>query len=129
MADEDERFQLDFFVGTNGARPRGTDCEVLRLDGYDTHSPREATGNAIEMTLLTRDHRGRLIIDAAQLAGAYGSGMISTTWYQSSGGAAAQDSRTGNLNLALMAGINLVREFQPELKRVFGPRLKSIVRS
>ena len=96
-----------------------TDPRYLRCDCKNGW---HRSWNAIEMTLLTRDHRGRLTIDAAQIAGAYGSGMISTTWYPSGGTAAAQGFRTGNLNLALMGGINLVREFQPELKRIFGLR-------
>ena len=96
-----------------------TDPRYLRCDCKNGW---HRSWNAIEMTLLTRDHRGRLTIDAAQIVGAYGSGMISATWYPSSGTAAAQGFRTANLNLALMAGINLVREFQPELKRVFGSR-------
>ena len=75
--------------------------------------------NAIEMTLLTRDHRGRLTIDGAQIAGAYGSGMISTLWYPSKYSPTGQGLRTGNLNLAIVAGVNTVREFSPELKRLF----------
>lgn len=75
--------------------------------------------NAIEMTFLTRDNRGRLTIDAAQITGAYGSGMISTFWYPSRYSPTAQGLRTGNFNLAILAGVNIVKEFSPELKRLF----------
>jgi hypothetical protein len=71
------------------------------------------------MTLLTRDNRGRLTIDAAQIAGAYGSGMVSTFWYPSRYSPTAQGLRMGNLNLAVVAGVNILREFSPELKRLF----------
>jgi hypothetical protein len=75
--------------------------------------------NAVEMTLLTRDNRGRLTIDAAQITGAYGSGMISTFWYPSRYSPTGQGLRTGNFNLAIVAGVNIVKEFSPELKGLF----------
>ena len=96
---------------------------ALRTDPRYTHCACKngwhRSWNAIEMTLLTRDHRGRLTIDAAQIAGAYGSGMISTFWYPSRYSPTGQGLRTGNLNLALLAGVNTVREFSPELGRLF----------
>ena len=75
--------------------------------------------NAIGMTVLTRDHRGRLTIDAAQIVGAYGSGLISTFWYPSRYTPTGQGLRTGNLNLAIAAGVNIAKEFSPELKGLF----------
>jgi hypothetical protein len=93
-----------------------TDPRYLRCDCKNGW---HRSWNAIEMTLLTRDNRGRLTIDAAQIAGAYGSGMISTFWYPSRYSPTAQGLRIGNLNLAVVAGVNIIREFSPELKRVF----------
>ena len=75
--------------------------------------------NAIAMTVLTRNNRGHLTIDAAQLAGAYGSAMISTSWYPSAYSPMAQGLRTGTLNLAIVAGVNIVKEFSPELGHLF----------
>jgi hypothetical protein len=78
--------------------------------------------NAIAMTVLTRSNRGHLTIDVAQLAGAYGSGMISTSWYPSAYSPMTQGLRTGSLNLAIVAGVNIVKEFSPELRHVFSKR-------
>jgi hypothetical protein len=84
-----------------------TDPRYLRCDCKNGW---HRSWNAIEMTLLTRDHRGRLTIDAAQIVGAYGSGMISTFWYPSRYSPTGQGLRTGNLNLAIVAGVNIVKE-------------------
>jgi hypothetical protein len=93
-----------------------TDPRYLRCDCKNGW---HRSWNAIEMTLLTRDNRGRLTIDAAQIAGAYGSGMISTFWYPSRYSPTGLGLRTGNLNLAIVAGVNIVKEFSPELKGLF----------
>ena len=76
--------------------------------------------NAVEMSFLAYDRKGRKRFDLPQLAGAYGSGMIVTTWYPQRYNPLVQGVQMGHQQIGFVVGINLIREFSPELKRFFG---------
>jgi hypothetical protein len=77
------------------------------------------TGHAFEMTFLTYDQHGHKRLDLPQLAGAYGSGMISTLWYPKGYSPLVQGVQAGHAQLGFVAGIHLIQEFSPEIKRTW----------
>jgi len=76
--------------------------------------------NAVELSFLAYDGKGRKRFDLPQLAGAYGSSMIVTTWYPQRYDPLVQGVQMGQQQIGFVVGINLIREFSPELKRFFG---------
>jgi hypothetical protein len=80
----------------------------------------QRTWNAVEMSFLAYDGKGRRRFDLPQLAGAYGSGMIVTTWYPKRYDPLVQGVLMGHQQMGFVVGINLIREFSSELKRFFG---------
>jgi hypothetical protein len=80
----------------------------------------QRTWNAVEMSFLAYDGKGRKRFDLPRLAGAYGSGMIVTTWYPKHYDPLVQGVQMGHQQLGFVVGTNLIREFSPELKRFFG---------
>jgi hypothetical protein len=78
------------------------------------------TWNAVEMSFLAYDSKGRKRLDLPQLAGAYGSGMIVTTWYPKGYDPLVQGVQMGHQQLGFVVSVNLIREFSPELKQFFG---------
>lgn len=78
------------------------------------------TWNAFQMSFLAYNDRGDKRIDFPRLAGAYGSGMIVTTWYPAQYDPLVQGVQMGHANVGLAVGVNAIREFAPELKRFFG---------
>jgi len=75
---------------------------------------------AIEMTLLKYNAEGQKRIDLPQVASAYAAGMTVTTWYPKRYSPLVQGVQMGHQELALDIGVNMIREFGPELKRFFG---------
>jgi|SRR5579859_1346947 len=80
----------------------------------------QRTWNAVEMSFLAYDSKVRKRFDLPQLAGSYGSGMIVTTWYPKRYDPLIQGVQMGHQQMGFVVGINLIREFSPELKRFFG---------
>lgn len=78
------------------------------------------TWNAVEMSFLAYNGQGSKRIDFPQLAGAYGSAMLVTTWYPKRYDPLVQGVHMGHQQMGFVVGINLIREFSPELKRFFG---------
>ncbi len=85
------------------------------------------TGHAFEMSFLTYDRSGHKQLDISQLAGAYGSGIISGLWYPRRYSPWVQGIQTGHMQFGFVIGNNLVDEFRPELQRVklFGKFMKA----
>ena len=77
------------------------------------------TWNAVEMSFLAYNGQGRKRIDFPQLAGAYGSAMIVTTWYPKRYDPFVQGVQLGHQQMGLAVGVNVIREYGPELKRFF----------
>lgn len=78
------------------------------------------TWNAMEMSFLAYNGKGRKRFDLPQLLGAYGGGMIVTTWYPKRYDPLVQGVQMGHQQMGFVVGINLIREFRPELKKFFG---------
>ena len=77
------------------------------------------TIHAVSRTLLTYNQDGKRTLDIAGLAGLYGGAMVMTTWYPSGYTALGYGVRQGNLAAGITTGIYVIREFSPELKRLF----------
>jgi len=74
-------------------------------------------GNAVKMTFLAYDGSGRLHLDMPRIVGDYGGSMIVTTWYPAQYAPLVQGVQMGHAQLGMDVGINLARDFSPELKR------------
>lgn len=75
-------------------------------------------GHAFKMNFLTLNREGKQVFNWPKFAGAYSAGIVSTTWVKEYKWS-AQGVQAGNSQLYFGAVFNLVREFGPELKRVF----------
>ncbi len=75
------------------------------------------SGYALKMTFLAYNGNGKLRLDLPRFAGDYGSSMLVTTWYPASYSPLVQGVKMGHVQLGLDAGVNLLHEFSPELKR------------
>lgn len=78
--------------------------------------------HAIEWSFLTYNGSGRTVFDFPQLVGAYGSGMISRTWYPSRYSPLVQGVQAGHMQVGFVVGVHLIQEFSPEIKKVFTHR-------
>ena len=77
------------------------------------------TWNALKMTFLAYDGAGKKHVDWPQLMGAYGSGMLVTLWYPKRYDPLVQGVQMGHAQMGLVFGVNMVREYNQELKRFF----------
>lgn len=75
-------------------------------------------GHAIKMNFLTLDSRGKKVFNWPKFAGAYGAGMLSTTWVKDYKWS-AQGVQAGNAQISFGILFNVFREFGPEIKRGF----------
>ena len=75
------------------------------------------SGHALKMTFLAYDSAGHLHLDTPRLVGDYGGSMLVTTWYPARNAPLVQGVQMGHAQVGFDVGINLVREFTPELKR------------
>jgi hypothetical protein len=80
------------------------------------------TAHAVSRTFLTYDRNGRRTPDIAGLAGLYVGPIVMTTWYPSRFTELGYGVRQGNLAVGITAGVNVIREFSPELKGLFRHR-------
>jgi hypothetical protein len=70
------------------------------------------------MTFTTYRKDGQLALDVPQLAGAYGSGMISTYWYpHNQYSPLVQGVQFGHEQMGEILISNLVHEFAPDIER------------
>ena len=77
------------------------------------------TGHAIKWSFLTKNNSGRTRLDFPVLAGTYGAGMLSTYWYPARYNPLSDGVRNGNQQLGISVGLNIIREFEPDLKHLF----------
>lgn len=77
------------------------------------------TRHAILWTFLTRNSSGATRFNIPLFAGAYGAGMLSTYWYPARYNPLTDGVREGTRQIGFTMGIDVVREFSPELKRAF----------
>lgn len=74
--------------------------------------------HAFKMNFITLDQGGKKVFNWPKFAGAYGAGMISTTWVKDYKWS-AQGIQAGNSQLYFGVVLNVFREFGPEIKRAF----------
>jgi hypothetical protein len=96
------------------------------LLGYDPRYRRcECRGSgkrfahAIAWSFLTRNNSGSTRLDVANLAGAYASGMIPILWYPDRYSPLKDGFRLGTQQVGFSVGVDVIREFNPELKKAF----------
>ena len=100
----------DGLAGLTGLDPRYSPC---RCNGRLRRS-----AHALKMSFTTYRQDGRLTLDVPQIAGAYGSGMISTYWYPHSlYTPLGEGIMFGHEQMGEIMVGNLVREFAPDLRR------------
>jgi hypothetical protein len=92
--------------------------------GYDTRYHRYPgrpvwlrASQAVKRVFLTYDHSGHLAFDLPGLAGIYGNNMLSTYWVPHRR-PLGQGVRSADVELAVQGGLNLGKEFGPDLKRM-----------
>jgi hypothetical protein len=99
-----------------GAAALGYDPRYLACDckGFWRRS-----AHAVKWSFLTRNNEGATRADIPAMAGAYGAGMISMSWYPKRFGGLTDGVRVGNQEMGLVVGFRVIREFAPDLKRFF----------
>lgn len=80
------------------------------------------SAHAVKWSVVTKNSSGQARPDLPVIAGAYGSGVVSTFWYPAPHKPLADGVTAGNQQMLFVAGINVIKEFAPELKRAL--RLK-----
>jgi hypothetical protein len=75
--------------------------------------------HALKMTALASDGDGQLHLDLPRFAGDYAASMIVTTWYPPHYSPLVQGVQMGHVQVGSDVGMNLLREFSPELKRIW----------
>jgi hypothetical protein len=97
-------------AAVTGLDPRYTPCQCEGTLRRSAH--------ALKMSFTTYRQDGRLTLDMPQIAGAYGSGMISTYWYpHHQYNPLVQGVQFGHEQMGEVLVGNLVQEFGPSLKR------------
>lgn len=76
------------------------------------------SAHAIKWSFITYNNEGKLRWNVPALAAAYGSGMLSMTWYPDRFHPLTDGFRVGNQQAGFAVGVNIVKEFSPELKRL-----------
>ena len=75
------------------------------------------SAHAVQWSLVTKNSSGQTRPDLPAIAGAYGSGILSTSWYPARYRPLSDGVRVGNEQMIFVVGINVIKEFAPELKR------------
>jgi hypothetical protein len=97
-------------AGIAGLDPRYTVCNCNGTAHRGAH--------ALKMTFTTYRQDGRLVLDMPQIAGAYGSGIVSTYWYPHRlYNPLVQGVQFGHEQMGEVLIGNLIQEFGPDIKR------------
>jgi hypothetical protein len=75
--------------------------------------------HAMLWSFLTKNNEGQTRFNAPVVAGAYAGGMIPFLWYPNRFSALKDGTRLGTQEIGLHVGVDLLREFSPELRRLF----------
>jgi hypothetical protein len=76
-------------------------------------------GHALLWSFLTKNNEGRTRFNVPAVAGAYAGEMIPYLWYPARYSPLKDGFREGTQEVGITVGVNLFREFAPELKRFF----------
>ena len=76
-------------------------------------------GHALRRTLFTYNDRGGRVFDISGLGGIYAGAMIPMYWHPHRFSPTAQGVRAANFGVMFQAGSNLLKEFEPDVKRLF----------
>lgn len=79
-------------------------------------------GYAISRVVVGRTDHGHATFNAPQMLGSFGSAGLSNLYYPESDRTAGRTLATAGLNIAADAGWNVLKEFGPEVRRMFGGR-------
>ncbi len=97
-------------AGATGLDPRYIPCNC--------RGAAKRTRHALKMTFTTYSRTGRTTLDVPQIAGAYGSGMVSTYWYpHRSYSPLVQGLQFGHEEMGEVFLGNIVQEFGSDLER------------
>jgi hypothetical protein len=125
-----ERYSLNFVSQFGRFTIAGTvQSSMAAALGYDTRYHRcECKGgwkraeNALSRTFVTYDSSGRRRLDMPGLSGIYAGSMLMMYWYPRGYEPLTNGVRNGNIAVGVTAGIYVIKEFSPELKKAFHRR-------
>lgn len=83
-------------------------------------------GYAISRVVVGRTDHGRSTFNAPEILGSVGSAGLSNLYYPESDRTASRTLESAALNIAADAGWNVLKEFGPELRRVFGKKERAM---
>ena len=78
--------------------------------------------HALTQTFYTRDRHGRAVPNVPLVAGAAGGAMIARAWYPADERPGRDAARFAAVTVLGQAGVNVAKEFAPELKRLIPKR-------
>jgi len=73
--------------------------------------------DAIKYTFISSSDSGKLMPAYSRFVGAYGAAFISRTWYPSEFHTFSSGMYTGTASLGIDVGLNVLREFYPDIKK------------
>jgi hypothetical protein len=76
-------------------------------------------GHAVGRTFITQNQSGARVFDISGLGGIYAGGMLPMYWHPHRFSPTAQGVRAGNFGVMFQAGSNILKEFEPDMKRLF----------
>jgi hypothetical protein len=88
------------------------------LSAHDGRATRRV-GHALKRTLFTYNQSGQSVIDVSGLSGIYAGTMLPMFWHPRGYSPLAQGVREGNFGVMFQAGNNLIKEFRPDIERLF----------
>jgi hypothetical protein len=110
-------FAMEVTIHEAGAAALGYDP---RYSACDCHGFFRRSGHAILWSFITRNNQGSLRPDLPAISAAYGSGMLSMYWYPARFSPLTDGVRLGSQQVGAQVGLNWIREFTPEFRKVFG---------
>lgn len=115
------------FVATSAIEYTVRDATSAAL-GYDPRYIRcECKGagrrlaHAFVWSFLTKNEQGHTRFNSPMLAGAYAGEMVPYFWYPNRYSPLKDGYRTGSQEVGITVGLNIFREFTPELRRLVHP--------
>jgi hypothetical protein len=79
-------------------------------------------GHAFERTFFTYNQAGGRVFDVSGLTGIYAGTMLPMFWHPRGYSPLGQGVRAGNFGVMFQAGNNLLKEFRPDIQRLFAKK-------